>query len=409
MQDDFEKGLIFSGWRIVDPSASHPHQALLALHTDEILRQQGAGSGEGGGCRSCTTAIPVPFRSVMVETEEEGQPASPSSCPGGLPARRGAGTGEGDGNVGPHDEDTLLAQQDGSTHLAQQHGGDILQRSPAEVERRIAAEEDLSLNEDTCGSAAPAQQDDGGGADEMIDGIPLPLSAEGDGSTPVTAAPQTQPQERIGGSCVIDEDEPCDACSDDDGSTVRVDWNTVPAILGRGCFRCGRVAIHVCEGTPDNNSCKISAAFCIDCHRSCHGDGPFRGCGIACRVTRPAPRAESTGTRKLACDRCGEKSKKLVECKDCGDSHCFRCGAQWGNFVATYQYQCCLCMDTSLFIAWRGDAARVLNAKVALLLSELETAPEFDKDEVNQEFIQFVNMIVVINEWDYNREIALFF
>ena len=202
----------------------------------------------------------------------------------------------------------------------------------------------------------------------------------------------------------IDEDEPCDACSDDDGSTVRVDWNTVPAIMisGRGCFRCGRVAIHDCKGTPDNNSCKISAAFCNECHRSCHGDGPFRGCGIACRVTRPAPRAESTGTRKLACDRCGEKSKKLAECKDCGDSHCFRCGAQWGDFVATYEYQCCLCMDTSLFIARRGDAARVLNAKVALLLSDLETATDFDKDAVNQEFIQFVNIIVVINEWDYN-------
>ena len=171
MQDEFEKGLFFSGWRIVDPSASHPHQALLALHTDGILRQQGAG------------------------------------------------TGEGDGNVRPgegpsDDEDTLLAQQDGSFHLAQQHGGDdILQRSPAEVERRIAAEEDLSINGETCGSAAPAQNDDGGGADKMIDGIPLPLSAEGDGSTPVTAAPQIQPQERISMrmSHAIDEDEPCDA------------------------------------------------------------------------------------------------------------------------------------------------------------------------------------------------------
>ena len=59
-------------------------------------------------------------------------------------------------------------------------------------------------------------------------------------------------------------------------------------------------------------------------------------------------------------------------------------------------------MDTSLFIARRGDAARVLNAKVALLLSDLENATDFDKDAVNQEFIQFVNMIVVINEWDYN-------
>ncbi len=52
-----------------------------------------------------------------------------------------------------------------------------------------------------------------------------------------------------------------------------------------------------------------------------------------------------------------------------------------------------------MFIAGRGDAARILNVEVASLLSNLETAPKFDKGAVNQEFIQYVETIVVINEW----------
>jgi hypothetical protein len=51
-----------------------------------------------------------------------------------------------------------------------------------------------------------------------------------------------------------------------------------------------------------------------------------------------------------------------------------------------------------MFIAGRGAAARDLNLEVASLLSDLETSPEFDKGAVNQQFIQYVEMIVVINE-----------
>jgi hypothetical protein len=56
-------------------------------------------------------------------------------------------------------------------------------------------------------------------------------------------------------------------------------------------------------------------------------------------------------------------------------------------------------MGTSMFIAGTGAAARDLNLEVASLLSDLETSPEFDKGAVNQQFIQYVEMIVVINEW----------
>ncbi len=66
-------------------------------------------------------------------------------------------------------------------------------------------------------------------------------------------------------------------------------------------------------------------------------------------------------------------------------------------------YRCCLCVETSQFIrvAGRGAAARVLEGKFALLLSNLETATEFDKDAVNQEFMKYIEIILVINKWLY--------
>ena len=101
----------------------------------------------------------------------------------------------------------------------------------------------------------------------------------------------------------------------------------------------------------------------------------------------------------MTCNMCDERTKKLLQCTVCGDHQCFRCGAQWGSGVETVPYQCCICLGTSFFIAGRGIAACALNAKVVDLLSNSETAAKSDKSALNELFCQFVEMILVWNEW----------
>ncbi len=108
MQDEAEQILSFLGWRIVDPPASHPRQALP---TGEILTQQGAGSGGGGCLRSCGTP------SLLFPHSTPVAPARPN----------------GGGSLGGSSEGAIGV----STSTPPPSGSDI------------AAEADLSLYEDT--------------------------------------------------------------------------------------------------------------------------------------------------------------------------------------------------------------------------------------------------------------------
>ena len=185
-------------------------------------------------------------------------------------------------------------------------------------------------------------------------GILPTLPAEGDGSsTPGTAA---QPLEQIG---LRDEEgeagESGDDRSDDDGGLICDDWSAGPAISGRerACFECSEAAACTCQ--------------------------------------------ESRKNRNMGCDLCSERSK-LVKCADCRRHHCFRCGAKWRSDVDSYR--CCKCMGTGEFIAKRRDEAYQFNEQVALKINGWQTYPNFNKRDANQVLIQYVDMLVVINEVD---------
>ena len=111
-------------------------------------------------------------------------------------------------------------------------------------------------------------------------------------------------------------------------------------------------------------------------------------------------RVDWNAKKNMTCDLCSDnlKSNKLVECKECRSHHCFRCGARWCSDVDLYQ--CCKCMGTGLFIAKRRDEARLFNQQVARNIKVWQTGQKLNKRDVNQVLIQYVDMLVVINEVD---------